>query len=88
MLAEFEWLFRSTFEWALEDHAASGATIARKEFQEVLAAGGWKPVCQNTGCECVNRAGGLRALRTCTWIDAARWALTEEQEASATGCDG
>ena len=44
MLAEFEWLFRSTFEWALEDHAASGATIARKEFQEVLAAAGSQSV--------------------------------------------
>ena len=55
MLAEFEWLFRSTFEWALEDHAASGATICAKGVPRG-SGGGWKPVCQNTGCECVNRA--------------------------------
>ena len=30
MLAEFEWVLRSTFERALEDHAASGATIANQ----------------------------------------------------------
>ena len=27
MLAEFEWIFRSTFEEALGDHATSGATL-------------------------------------------------------------
>ncbi|EOD21951.1 hypothetical protein EMIHUDRAFT_240710 [Emiliania huxleyi CCMP1516] len=37
MLAEFEWVFRSTFERALEDHAASGATIRREQQQAVLA---------------------------------------------------
>ena len=37
MLAEFEWVFRSTFEQAFEDHATSGATIRREEQQAVLA---------------------------------------------------
>ena len=36
MLAEFEWIFRSTFERALEDYATSGATIGRKE-QEMVS---------------------------------------------------
>ena len=35
MLAAFEWIFRSTFEQALEDYATSGATIGRKE-QEAM----------------------------------------------------
>ena len=39
MLAEFEWTFRTTFEAALEDHAASGATVGRREQQAALAAG-------------------------------------------------
>ena len=37
MLAEFEWTFRSTFERALEDHAASGLTIGRTELQAVAS---------------------------------------------------
>ena len=36
MLAEFEWIFRNIFEQALEDHAASGVTVRRKDIQAAI----------------------------------------------------
>eukprot|EP00315_Gephyrocapsa_oceanica_P007729 CAMPEP_0185303880 /NCGR_PEP_ID=MMETSP1363-20130426/14378_1 /TAXON_ID=38817 /ORGANISM="Gephyrocapsa oceanica, Strain RCC1303" /LENGTH=139 /DNA_ID=CAMNT_0027901041 /DNA_START=1 /DNA_END=420 /DNA_ORIENTATION=- len=35
MLAAFEWIFRSTFEQALEDYTTSGATIGRREHEAI-----------------------------------------------------